>query len=347
VEALIAEREARGPFTTLEDLCHRIDLQKINRRVLEALLRCGSLDALAPNRATLMQRLPSAMQLGDQNSKAHEAGQNDLFGLGPAPAATAAVAPAATAVEGGAARVPGIVVQEWTEAVRLAGERETLGLYLTGHPAKPFAPLLARVASHWIADLLRERTSPGAEPMRFGGGKLVTVGGLVDEVKKRGPRFILTLDDSTARLEVTLFEDVYLKYREIATKDALVLVEGMLRFDDFSDGWRLTARSITDLGKMSEQQARNIVLTWPEGPDTAALQGRLAELLAPYRPGPCTVMVEYSGAAARGALRLGPDWGVRATRELRESLEGLLGRGSVDVKYAPLAAALAPGAAAP
>ena len=347
VEALIAEREARGPFTSLEDLCHRIDLQKINRRVLEALLRSGSLDALGPNRATLMHRLPSAMQLGDQNSKAHEAGQNDLFGLGPPPAAVAAAGTGAVLAVAGAVRVQGVVLQEWTEAVRLAGERETLGLYLTGHPAKPFAALLARVATHWIGDLVSERPPAGAEPVRFGGGKLVTVGGLIDEIKKRGPRVILTLDDSTGRVEVTLFEDVYQKYRDIATKDALVIVEGMLRFDDFSDGWRLTARSITDLGKMSEQQARHIVLTWPqEGHDTAALQGRLAELLAAYRPGPCTIMIEYSGAAARGALRLGPEWGVRATSELRESLEGLLGRGTVDVRYAR-PAELAPGAAAP
>ncbi|MGH8270607.1 MAG: DNA polymerase III subunit alpha, partial [Steroidobacteraceae bacterium] len=153
VEAIIAEREAHGPFTSLADLCRRIDLQKINRRVLDALLRSGSLDALGPNRATLMQRLPAAMQLGDQNSKAHEAGQNDLFGLGAGPQAPAAVT-----------RPGGAVLQEWTEAVRLAGERETLGLYLTGHPAKPYAPLLARVASHWIGDLVRERPVAAAEP---------------------------------------------------------------------------------------------------------------------------------------------------------------------------------------
>src|ERR1700758_4821856 len=81
VEALITEREARGPYTSLEDLCRRLDLQKVNRRVLEALLRSGSLDGLNANRATLMDRLPAAMQLGDQNSRAHQAGQNDLFGL--------------------------------------------------------------------------------------------------------------------------------------------------------------------------------------------------------------------------------------------------------------------------
>jgi DNA polymerase III subunit alpha len=334
VEAIIAEREARGPFVSLEDLCRRLDLQKINRRVLEALLRSGSLDALGPNRATLMQRLPAAMQLGDQNSKAHEAGQNDLFGLGPAPAT--AHRPQSPA-EGSA---PAEALQEWSESVRLAGERETLGLYLTGHPAKPFTPLLARVASHWIGDLVSERPSSGPEPVRFGGGKLVTVGGLIDELKKRGPRFILTLDDSTGRVEVTLFEDVYQKYRDIATKDSLVVVEGMLRFDDFSDGWRLAARSITDLGKIAEQQARSIVLTWPQDrTDTVALQSRLAELLVPYRPGPCPIVIEYGATAARGVLKLGAEWSVRAASELREALEGLLGRGSVEVRYAPLATA--------
>jgi len=122
-----------------------------------------------------------------------------------------------------------------------------------------------------------------------------------------------------------------------------VLVEGMLRFDDFSDGWRLTARSVTDLGKIGEQQARNIVLTWPqERSEDAALQARLAELLAAHRPGPCAIVIEYFGVAARGALKLAPEWSVRATRELRESLEGLLGRGSVEVTYAPLAAAAGP-----
>src|SRR5579883_2159129 len=335
VEALIGEREARGPFTSLEDLCRRVDLQRINRRVLEALLRSGSLDALGPNRATLMQRLPAAMQLGDQNSKAHEAGQNDLFGLGPAPSsALHSSAPA---------RVEGPVVQEWTEAIRLAGERETLGLYLTGHPAKPFAPLLARVASHWIGDLVSERPPAGGESARFGGGKPVTVGGLVDEVKKRGTRFILTLDDGTGRLEVQLFEDVYLKYRDIAVKDALVVVEGLLRFDEFNDGWRITGRTVADLRKRGEQQARSILLTWPQDrSDTAALQGRLAELLAAHRPGPCTVVIRYCGSGARGELRLGTEWMVRASSELRESLEGVLGRGSVEVAYAAPGAAPSP-----
>jgi DNA polymerase-3 subunit alpha len=317
VEELISERTARGPYTSVEDLCRRLDLQKVNRRVLEALLRSGSLDGLGANRATLMQRLPAAMQLGDQNSKAHQAGQNDMFGLA-ADDRSASVVPL---------RTPEL--PDWSEAVRLAGERETLGLFLTGHPIGQFEAGLPRFVTHRIGDLISDRPM---EPVRFGGGKAVTVAGLIDEVKKRGPRVILSLDDRTGRLEVTLFEEVFQKHRDLVAKDALVLVEGMLRFDEFSDAWRLSARRITELDKAREQQARRVVLKWPLRPPSDLL-GRLAETLTPWRGGPCPVTVEYTGSGAVGARTLGADWQVRASRELLEKLESLIGRGGVQVVY--------------
>ena len=318
VEAIIGEREANGPFTSLEDLCRRLDLQKVNRRVLEALLRCGSLDELGPNRATLMQRLLAAMQLGDQNTKAHQAGQDDLFGL---------VAVQRSEPQGPQRRDE---QQEWSEAVRLAGERETLGLYLTGHPIDRFEAGLANMVTHRIGPLVSDRPM---EPVRFGGGRSVTIAGLIDEVRKRGPRVILILDDSTGRMEVTLFEDVFQKYRDVVAKDALVAIEGQLRFDEFSDAWRLAARRITELDRIREQQARRLVLRWPDRADSPALLGRLAETLTPWRPGPCPITVEYAGSGAAGALNLGSEWKVRASRELLENLETLIGRGGVQIVY--------------
>ncbi len=325
VEELITQREARGPYKSLEDLCRRLDLQKVNRRVLEALLRSGSLDSLGANRATLMHRLPAAMQLGDQNSKAQDAGQNDMFGLMSDDRA-AAPAPAVKMVE----------LTEWSESVRLTGERETLGLYLTGHPIGRFESGLARLVSHRIVDLISDRPIGGEGP-RFGGGKPVTVAGLIDEVKKRGPRIILTLDDRTGRIEVNLFEDVFQKYRDLITKDALVLVDGMLRFDEFSDSWRLSAKRLTELDKVREQQARRLVLKWPRNANAKVLQGRLAEVLTAWRPGPCPILVEYTiergEGPVTGALTLGSEWQVRASRELLEQLETLVGRGGVQVLY--------------
>ncbi|HEV2229484.1 MAG TPA: DNA polymerase III subunit alpha [Steroidobacteraceae bacterium] len=331
VEGLIEERSARGPYRSLEDLCRRLDLTRVNRRVLEALLRSGSLDALGANRATLMDRLGSAMQLGDQNTRAHAAGQDDLFG-------------GLSAAEPAPLPQRAAVLPEWSEAVRLSGERETLGLYLTGHPLTRFEASLARFVSHRIGDLVGDRPAVALEPGRFGAGRPVTVAGLIDEVKKRGPRVILTLDDRTGRLEVMLFEETWQKHRDLIVKDALVLVEGMLRFDEFSDSWRLAARRVSELEELRSRSAQRVVLRCSHA-DLPRLTERLAAILEPWRPGPCPVTLEYATASATGALNLGAEWSVRASRELLEQLEGLVGSGALEVVYAAPAAPGRPTAA--
>jgi DNA polymerase-3 subunit alpha len=113
-----------------------------------------------------------------------------------------------------------------------------------------------------------------------------------------------------------------------------------LRFDEFSDAWRLSARKITELDRIREQQARRLVLKWPQRADSPALMGRLAETLTPWRPGPCPITVEYCGSGAAGALNLGAEWKVRASRELLENLETLVGRGGVQIVYNAPAAGL-------
>jgi DNA polymerase-3 subunit alpha len=327
VEALIAEREARGPYRSLAELCRRTDLTRINRRTLEALIRCGSLDSLGANRATLLAGLPAAMQLGDQNARAHEAGQNDLFGLAAVPE------PAAQA------RDTLRTVADFSEAVRLQGERETLGLYLTGHPIERFEADLPRFAAQRIGELISERPASSGDGERgFSRGRLVTVAGLVDEIRKRGQRVSVILDDRSGRIEVTLFEEVLQRHRELIVKDAIVLVEGHLRFDEFGDAWRIAARKLTDLNAVREQQARRLVLKLPQRSDRNAMLTRLAEVLTPWRNGPCQVTVQYWSAQASGALDLGPEWSVRPGRELLEHLEELVGREGMRVLYGPVAA---------
>ena len=318
VEALIAEREARGPFKGLEDLCRRLDLQKVNKRMLEALIRSGSFDSLSVNRATLMHRLPAAMQLGDQTARASEAGQVDFFGLATGGKPEAAIA----------SRAP--EQPEWSEAVRLKGERETLGLYLTGHPIARFESDLARFVSHRIGDLVNERP---VATMGFNAGKAVSVAGLIDEVRKRGPRTILNLDDRTGRLEVSLFDEVFQKHRDLIAKDALVMVEGKIRFDEFSNSWRLAAQRITELDRLREQQARRLVLTWPASAQAESQLNRLMEVLGRWRGGPCPITIEYSGSGAAAAFTLGAEWNVKPTRELIDQMEGLVGRDSVQIIY--------------
>jgi DNA polymerase III subunit alpha len=190
--------------------------------------------------------------------------------------------------------------------------------------------------SHRIGDLVGERPLAGFEAARPPGGRSVTVAGLIDEVRKRGPRVLLTLDDRTGRIEAMLFEETWLKHRDLIAKDALVLVEGQLRYDEFSDAWRLSARRISELDKAREQAARRLILRCSHL-ESGGLGERLAAVLGPWRGGPCPVTVEYAGNAASGALTLGTPWTVRASRELLGELESLLGPQAVQVVYATAA----------
>ncbi|HEY8508785.1 MAG TPA: DNA polymerase III subunit alpha [Steroidobacteraceae bacterium] len=327
VEAIIAEREARGPFTSLENLCRRIDLQKVNRRVLEALLRSGSLDCLGANRATLMHNLAAAMQLGDQSSRAKETGQVDLFGL---------AAPDPGAVETSTLNL--VPQPEWSDNVRRRGERETLGLYLTGHPIDAFEREVARFATHRIGDLVSERPIGGSENGRgFGWGRPVTVAGEIAEFRKRGNRIILTLDDGTGWLEATMFDEQYQQCREIVARNQLVLVEGQLRFDEFSDNWRLNAKKVTELAKMRELHATRLTLRWPAHADPMASINRLTEILTPWRGGSCALAFEYriNGAACR--IAFSRDWNIKPARELIEQLEAFSEGGVILPEYGTLA----------
>ena len=318
VEAMVEERALRGPFRTLTDLCQRVDLSRVNRRVFEALIRSGSLDGLHANRAQLMAGLDEALRSGEQSARSDATGQVDIFGLA-APPAPQAQAPGAA--------------PEWSATQRLAGERETLGLYLTGHPIAPYEQDLRNFASGRIADFALERPSGPIDPARaYMDARSVTLAGLILEVRRRGPRVSFMLDDRSGRMEVTLFEEVYQRYRELIVKDALVQVEGALRFDEFSDAWRLAGKQITALEAVRERLARTLLLCWPQVPQPQLLE-RLQALLAAHRGGQCAVLLRYCCPAASGTLALGADWKVRATRELLEQLESLLGSDAAQLRY--------------
>ncbi len=322
VQAIVDERRAHGEFSSLEDLCRRLDLSRVNRRVLEALVKSGSLDGLAANRATLMKRLDAALALGEQNSKANETGQHDIFGL--------AAAHVPEAVRASAPDQP-----EWTDSVRLRGERETLGRAISGHPIDRFVNDLPRFITGRINDYLEaDRPQASAEGGRaFFGGKAVAIAGVVEEIRKRGPRTEITLDDDTGRMQCSFFDEQYQQFRELLVKDALLLVEGKVRFDEFANTWVLRASKVSELERLREKEARRVVLK-VKGSDGLSLD-RLQAILAQYRGGSCHVALQFMGNGARGTFSFADEWNVRPTPALIEELETLLGRGRIAVLYSP------------
>ena len=329
VEALVQERSARGPFVSLEDICRRVDPTRLNRRVFEALVRSGALDSLGQNRATWMARLPAAMLLGEQNTRATAAGQNDMFGL----------AESRALPQDGAAEQ--ISQPEWSESMRLAGERETLGLYLTGHPLNRYWRELKRFASARIGDIKSEKPPQTGGERGFYPARSGSVVGYVHEIRKRGMRTSAILDDRSGRIEVTFADEIFQQYRELVVKDAILLVEGSLRYDEFSAGWRLNAKRLFELDRLREQQAQRLLLIWPGSASDKLLQ-QLAGILKASRGGHTDISLRYRSSAGQADLEFGPEWRVRASRELLESLWALFGSDGVDIVFGPPAGSAAP-----
>jgi DNA polymerase III subunit alpha len=321
VQAIINERESGGRFTSLTGFCARIDLQRLNRRTIEALIRAGALDSIGPNRATLMHRLPGALGRAEQSARAAAAGQEDLFGMAPGP--------------GPAARPEledeGAMLPEWSSAERLAGERDTLGLFLTGHPVDEVAADLAALTSGRIAELVADRPADGERGYGMGRRDAV-VGGLIVDMRRRGNRITLVLDDRSGRLEVTLFEEAYQQCRHIVAKDAIIVADGNLRFDDFIDDWRLTAKHVVDLDTAMQERGRRLLLRC-ENPDARGFVAELQHALEPFRGGRCPVMMVYRGPAAAARLSLGDQWRVRPSLEMLHRLGGLVGPENVRMEY--------------
>jgi DNA polymerase III subunit alpha len=317
VEAIIEERTARGPFQNLPDLCRRIDLQRVNRRVFDALIRSGSLDRIGPNRATLTAELDRAMHLGEQNSRAMSVGQVDLFGL--------------------SAAAPDSVLTDWNEATRLAGERETLGLFLSGHPITPYQPDLKLLGCARLADVISgPKPAAAIDGARsWSAGKAATVAGLVLEIRRRPNRVTLILDDRSARLEVSLYEEIFQQHRDIIVKDAILIIDGTLRFDDFIEAWRLQAKSLMDIDRARERFARRLWLRWPAEFDGPQGMNRFEQMLKPYLRGPCGVSVVVNRPEYSGRLNLADTWSVRPSRELLDKLSALVGRDGWYLVYGP------------
>jgi DNA polymerase-3 subunit alpha len=327
IEGVLAEREAKGPFKDLQEVCRRIDLQKVNKRVLEALIRAGALDNLGPNRATLMAKLPDALAIAQQHTRASEAGQNDMFGL----QAVAPVQPDAGIVPLATPSLP-----DWDEDERLRGENETLGLYLTGHPISRYVRELSEVVSDTLGELASESPPPESNGERtYSPPRNVTIAGLLLGIRKKAGRVILTFDDNTGRMEAVLFEDAYAKYRSIALKDCILVVEGGCAFDGFNNNWRISkVKDMYGIDALRERRVSRMDIIWDAVSAPPDFVARLKDTLKPHLDGRCAVWVHYRGPVARAPVALGDAWRVHPSEALTKRLENWLGTGKVALQYA-------------
>ena len=309
-EAIVGARESGGPFRDLGDFCRRVDPGKLNKRVLEALILSGAMDALAPHRAVLMAQLPEAVKAAEQQQRDRAAGQNDMFG-------------APLAADGETAPLPLPELPPWPLERLLTGERATLGFFLSGHPTDPWQDLLTQLATSPLGSIEAQYKPP--EPGRSGRPVDTpwTVAGMVIDVRRRGQGMaIVQLEDGSGRIEASFFNEVLEECGPLLTRDAILVVEGGLRHGDF--GLSLRARRAWSLAQVCESHARLLRLRL-NGVD-AGFPERLRETLAPFRGGRTPLLLSgYSNSGGQADLELGEDWRVHALPELLRALGSLPG----------------------
>jgi len=313
-ESIAGERERGGAYKDLADFCRRVDPTKLNKRVLEALVLSGALDTLAPNRASLMVQIPEAMKAAEQQAQNLERGQDDIFG-------SSTAAPIEV-------KLP--VVDDWPLQQKLIGERETLGHYLSGHPTEAWRELLVQLADAPLGDVAKHFKAPAPshhqDQQRRGrfNDQPFTVTGQVVSMRNRGDTMaFVQLEDWSGRIEVSLFREVFTEYRALLTRDAFLVVEGGLSVDEFNGGFQLRARRVSTLDEALARQAR-LLRVRLNGVD-AGFAAKLQQVIAGHRGGKTPLRLSYANKLGRGELELGNAFRVRASADLKRSLEALPG----------------------
>jgi DNA polymerase-3 subunit alpha len=306
-EAVAEARQSGGPFRDLLDFCRRVDSTRMNRRVLEALVQSGALDGFGSNRASLMLQLPEALKATEQLAREREAGQSSLFGGGELPEV----------------RIELPETGDWPLEQKLAGEREILGHYLSGHPIDPWKEELAALVGLHLGEL--ERAWNERKDRR--GEAQVALAGLVSAVRRRGDsQAFVQIEDGHGRLECAFFGETFGEFAPLLSRDRIVIIEGSLREDSFNGGFSLRARQCWDLHALCAQHGRRLSLA------VDLRQGaweRLEPLLAAYRPGGTPLRLELCTADARGVLDLAGPLCVRSEHALLGALRAMPGVSAV------------------
>ena len=317
VGAITSARTEGGVFTDLFDFCARVDGRKLNKRGLEAMIRAGAFDEIGPKgeigyrRAVMLACMDEAVKLAEQHARNKVSGMGDLFGDSVVDSAPEINYNAYSAVRS-------LSVRE-----RLNGEKETLGLYLTGHPIDEYEDELKVMLPQRIVNL-----RPGKDAETISG----MVVGMRIMKNKRGDSFaFLTLDDKSGRIELSVWADKYNAYREILAKDALLVVKGSVSEDSFTGGLKMVAESIQSIYEARCSKLRRLELNITAGNDGWVEQ--VHTTLSAFKDGNCAVTVDYCQPNASGTLKLGHQWKVQPRDELISRLRQQFGKTNVSMGY--------------
>ncbi|CAO0820194.1 DNA polymerase III subunit alpha [Desulfarculales bacterium] len=309
VEAILTARAEGGPFTGLHDLCERVDLRKVNKRVLESLVKCGAFDSTGAHRAQLMAVLDEALEQGQKLTRDREGGQASMFAIF-----------GAQSSQEKPHQLPDLA--PWRKADLLAYEKETLGFYITGHPLQAYLEQIRRLAT------LGTLTAASA-----GDGTTVRLAGLPTEIKekvtKKGDRMaFVRLEDLQGSLEMIVFPDCYAEGGHWLRAETPVLVTGTLDKDE--RGVKLKASKILPLEQAAQTMTTRLRLKLETTGLTRDKLVMLRQTLSQF-PGTCRISLHLNvPSKGEAVLMLPAQYRVDPIPELIEQINRLFGHAVVE-----------------
>lgn len=304
IEEFLEARRRLGRFDSIDAMLREVDLARMTRKTVETLIRAGALDSVHVNRAALIQALPDAWAAAERHKADREAGQASLFGAGPA------------ASDPDNALTPLPQVADWNAGQRLRAERDTLGLYLSGHPMDHLVDELAEFTSCRLGQVAERVPATVDERDRAAGVEMTLAGMIAAQRRRPGKGVFVALDDGSGRIEVAVFDRLLADCADVLTGDAVIVATGKVRFDTFSQGFRMIADQVLPLDRARERFAHHLHIRLDSDALTDRAMQALRSALHPYRDGRTPVVVDYRNGRARAMLRLGERWNVRPCAEL-------------------------------
>ncbi len=315
---LMAERSENGPFKSLEDFCRRMSGKELNRRAIESLIRAGAFDSTGVNRHAMLTMLDAVLESVADDGRKNIAGQFDLFGDG-----------------GGAisAQVAVPDVEEFSRAELMSMERETTGLYLTGHPMDEYRDAARQAGAVNIGAILADFAEDSG-PERFADEQLVTVAGIISGKRTRTTRngtlmAYVQLEDDTGTIELLAFQRVLDNCGGYIAENAAVVARGRISVRDEKEPQIVvdSLRPISDAVDRAAMQPRRKGpgKLWVRLPGQSARVMRRIELLLEMFPGEDKLILYFSDSGKR----LGASCVIHPA--LVEELENMAGEDNVKV----------------
>jgi len=304
-EAIYKERKQNGEFKTIFDFCKRLSSEKPSKRTLEALVKCGAMDAFGENRSTLLNSIQIALSYSNKLNHEQSAGQTNLF----------------YSESDEDQNLPELRrAKELQVDEKLGFEYATLGFYFSGHPFDAYRNDCKHFTRYNISSLKRMLDSKKRES--YGNNNsIIDLAGLVSEVKRRGNNLAFKIDDGTAMIEGIVFGERMESLKGFITNNQLLFLRGKLRFDSYADMWQLVIEETSSLEELISNKAKKLVIRCDPNFNPKKLQ----KILKSHTPGNCSVQLNYLSDVNQTKMKLGNEWKVNPTKQLRETLAEELG----------------------